>query len=330
MPTQKTTKTTLVPASNLNHNVPATLSKATHSLSALAELYFLSEVAAQAGATIEAKRRDLGRFLAFYHRLYGHDRPEEWYRSVTREFLKQLAKARPAQATIVRTYASVRHFARWIHQKVAPFPLGCPTDGVKPPQEPEPEWKGLSRADELRLLNAAQTLRIRPGRGTNQGVRDHAAIAVLLGCGLRVSELLNLDREQYTGRGFKKVLVKGGHVREFVPVQAQARQVLQEWLTTQPKQSGPLFTTRSGQRLSRHQLFLILQRIAAQANAQRRADQRIVVSPHVLRHTFLRKLAEEKGVQYAKEASGHRSDRYIWRYVKPDRQSLADAIDEIE
>lgn len=70
--------------------------------------------------------------------------------------------------------------------------------------------------------------------------------------------------------------------------------------------------------------------MAAQANAHRRASEQLKVSPHVLRHTFLRKLAEEKGVQYAKEASGHRSDRYIWRYVKPDRQSLADAIDEME
>jgi hypothetical protein len=50
----------------------------------------------------------------------------------------------------------------------------------------------------------------------------------------------------------------------------------------------------------------------------------------LLRPTFLRMLAEEKGVQYAKEASGHRSDRYIWRYVKPDRQSLAEAIDAME
>jgi site-specific recombinase XerD len=189
-------KTALIPASNLQHNVRARLAEAKRSLAALAELYFRSQVAGQAGATIEAKRRDLGRFLAFYHRLYGHDRPEEWYTSVTREFLKQLAKARPAQATIVRTYASVRHFARWVHEKVAPFPLGCPTDGIKPPQEPEAEWKGLSRAEELRLLNAAQTLRVRPGRGTNQGVRDHAAIAVLLGCGLRVSELLNINCEQ--------------------------------------------------------------------------------------------------------------------------------------
>ena len=60
------------------------------------------------------------------------------------------------------------------------------------------------------------------------------------------------------------------------------------------------------------------------------AGERIKVSPHVLRHTFLRKLAEEKGLQYAKEASGHKSDRYIWRYVKPSQQSLAAAIDELE
>jgi hypothetical protein len=49
-----------------------------------------------------------------------------------------------------------------------------------------------------------------------------------------------------------------------------------------------------------------------------------------LRHTFLRKLAEEKGVQYAKEASGHRSDRFIWRYVRPSSETLADAIDDLD
>src|SRR5713101_2502581 len=144
--------------------------------------------------------------------------------------------------------------------KVKPFPLGCPTDGVKPPEEPEAEWKGLSRAEELRLLNAAQTLRVRPGRGTNQGLRDHVAIALLLGSGLRVSEVLNLNCEQYTGRGFKNVLTKGGRIGDFVPVQAQAREVREECVA----------------------------------------------------------------------ASGQKSDRYIWRYVKPSQQSLAAAIDELD
>jgi integrase/recombinase XerD len=322
-------KTRQIALNNLSHNVPALLNQGQRSLIALARAYFAMEVAGQARGTIEAKKRDLERFLLFFKSLYGHDRPQEWYPSVTREFLKQLRKGQPAQATVVRTYASVRRFARWIH-RLQPFPAGCPTDGVKPPEEPEPEWKGLSRADELRLLNAAHTLRLRPGRGSNQGLRDQAAIAVLLGTGLRVSEMLNLNREQYTGRGFKKVLTKGGRIRDFMPVQAQARSVLEEWLAASGNKKGPVFTTRSGERLRRNQMGFIIQRVAAQANAHLPPAERFAVSPHILRHTFLRKLAEEKGVQYAKEASGHKSDRYIWRYVKPNHESLAEAVDGLD
>lgn len=321
----------LVPAHNQQHNVPELLKQGRNSLLALARVYFVTEVAGQAPATIDAKRRDLARFFSFYQKLYGHDHPKEWFASVTREFLRQTARDGVAEATLARTYASVRHFARWIHFKVQPFPLGCPTDGIRPPREPEPKWKGLSRADEIRLLAAAQTLRVRPGRGTDQGLRDHAAIAVLLGSGLRVSELLNLNCAQYTGRGFSKAISKGGRIRDFVPVKADARQILEEWLATRSRGvNEPVFATRTGARLSRMQFFKALRRVAEQANSHRPDGEKIKVSPHVLRHTFLRKLAEEKGVQYAKEASGHRSDRYIWRYVKPNSDNLADAIDSLE
>src|SRR6266849_700600 len=113
-------KQALVPTNNLKYNIVVLMKRAQQSLTDLARVYFVTEVAGQARATIEAKRRDLGRFLAFYEKLYGHDRPDEWYRSVTREFLKQLRKGRPAQATVVRTYASVRHCARWTHYRVKP------------------------------------------------------------------------------------------------------------------------------------------------------------------------------------------------------------------
>ena len=97
-----------------------------------------------------------------------------------------------------------------------------------------------------------------------------------------------------------------------------------------PDGSPALFLTRTGRTLSRREAAGIVRRIAAQANAHLSEEEKIDVSPHVLRHTFLRKLAETKGVQYAREASGHQSDRYIWRYVKPDQQTLADAIDALE
>jgi hypothetical protein len=63
----KPIKTALIPARNLQHNVPTTVASARRSLGALADLYFRSQVAGQAAATLDAKRRDLGRFLSFYH-----------------------------------------------------------------------------------------------------------------------------------------------------------------------------------------------------------------------------------------------------------------------
>jgi integrase/recombinase XerD len=334
----------LVPLNNLQHNVLATVARDPQtSLMTIAERYFRTQVAGQAEGTVDAKQRDLACFFQFYVQLYGHDDRREWFKSVTEAFLKALARGqvpRPSkrgeakpqrllQSTIARTYATVRHFARWIPQHVAAFPLGCPTDGVKALEE-EPKWRGLSRVEQLRLLNAAQTLRVHKGRGTDQGLRDHALIATLLGTGLRVSELLAIDVGQYHDRGFVNVLRKGGHVQRFIPIQKQHREVLDDWLAKRGRQVGPMFLTRSGKRLDRTQAFVILKRISQQANAHLPPAQHLQVSPHVLRHTLLRKVANEKGVHYAMELSGHRSDRYIWRYVRPDAQSLAEAIDELE
>jgi len=153
---------------------------------------------------------------------------------------------------------------------------------------------------------------------------------VLLGSGLRVTEALSLDRDQYTRKGFEQVRIKGGGLRDFVPVHREARQVLDAWLDARQDDAPPLFITRTGRRMSRSEAAEAVRRIAAQANGRLSGEEKIDVSPHVLRHTFLRKLAETKGVHYAREASGHQSDRYIWRYVKPDQQTLADAIDELE
>jgi hypothetical protein len=69
------------------------------------------------------------------------------------------------------------------------------------------------------------------------------------------------------------------------------------------------------------------------AHAARRVDAQEYyeyITPQVLRHTLLHAVAHEQGVQYALALSGHQSDRYIWRYVQPDAQSLADALDALD
>jgi integrase len=65
----------------------------------------------------------------------------------------------------------------------------------------------------------------------------------------------------------------------------------------------------------------------AQASAKLPPEERLQFSAHVLRHTFLRKLARKKGVEFAMEAAGHCSSRYIWRYVKPSEDEKAEAVE---
>ena len=68
----------------------------------------MAEAAGHSQATLEAKRRDLQRFLSFYQNLYKHDRPEEWFVSVTKAFLKALQK----EAGLDRDQYSRKGFAR--------------------------------------------------------------------------------------------------------------------------------------------------------------------------------------------------------------------------
>ena len=106
--------TALIVANNLSHNVAVRVEEAKTHLSHLANMYLETEVKGQSEATFDAKQRDLQRFLTFYQNLYKHDRPDEWFVSVTKAFLKALQQERLKQASLVRIYATVRHFARWL------------------------------------------------------------------------------------------------------------------------------------------------------------------------------------------------------------------------
>src|SRR2546425_11537068 len=102
-------------------------------------MYLVTEAAGYSQETVDAKRRDLQRFLSYYQDLYKHDRPAEWYVAVTKAFLTALQQERLAQASLGRIYATVRPFARWVHRQFPEgLPLGCPTHDVKPPAEPTP------------------------------------------------------------------------------------------------------------------------------------------------------------------------------------------------
>ena len=153
---------------------------------------------------------------------------------------------------------------------------------------------------------------------------------VLQHTGLRISELLALNLSHYEGKHFSNVKRKGKAVSRKVFLAKDAREALDRYIREdRGDKPGPLFCSRSGTRLQRQNVDEALKTIAAQANASLPEEQHIELSAHLLRHTFLRKVARKHGVEYAKELAGHTSERYIWRYVQPSEQEKEAALEDL-
>jgi integrase/recombinase XerD len=293
-------------------------------------LYMGLEAAAGSDNTFKAKQRDLETFLAFFHQATGSDHPDQWTRSVTAAFLKNLGQGNARKPTSInRIMATLRHCAAWVHRQ-RPFLAGNPCDRIADLNLDDPAWKGLTDLEVTRLKSAAEQLLHLKTAKNQSPLRDYALFLVLLATGLRVSELLGLDLIQYQGKHFVNVKRKGKKVSSKVFLPQEAREAFDRYLDeARGREEGPLFVSRSGRRLERQHVDDALKALASQANARLPDAQKIKLSAHVLRHTMLRKAAEKHGVQYAMELAGHTSSQYIWRYVKPTDEQKEKALEEL-
>lgn len=292
-------------------------------------LYLKIEAGANAKNTVAAKTRDLRAFLTFFEITTGGRSVDHWTRSVTGEFLRHLERAGRTGTTINRVLATLKHCARWIHRQRR-FVAGDPTDRVRDLRVDDPDWKGLTAVEVTRLKTAADQLVQLRRRQSQQPRRDLAIFLVLLRTGLRVSELLRLNLDQYEGKHLINVRRKGRAISRSVFLAQEAREALDDYLDDERgHEPGPLFLSRSGSRLARQHVDTALKSIAKQANTRLPKNQQIRIHAHALRHTCLRRAAEKHGVQYAMELSGQSSERYIWRYVKPSNAEKEAALEDL-
>jgi integrase/recombinase XerD len=305
-------------------------SSAREDLVAWFNLYMGIEGNAGSDNTAKAKKSDLENFLGYLGRVAGVAHPDGWTRSVTQSFLKHLErKDGKSPSTINRSLATLKHAAKWIHRN-RPFLAGDPCDRIGELQTEAPTWKGLSDIEITRLKSAAEQRVHLKRRKTEQPVRDYAILMVLLHTALRISELLAIREDQLEGKHFRNVKRKGRLVTRKVFITKDAREILDRYLEEEREIDSPsLFCTSTGKSLDRQSVDRNLKRIAAQANAHLPAEEHIEISAHVLRHTLLRKAADKHGVHYAKELSGHASDRYIWRYVQPSDEEKERAMEDL-
>lgn len=291
--------------------------------------YASEEAGANAANTFKAKSRDLSLFLSFFTEKVRSDHADDWTKSITAAFLRSLEHQGRKASTVNRALATLRHCATWVHDR-RPFLAGNPCRGIQELVTDEPAWKGLSDIEIMRLRSAAEQLAKLKNRRNQHALRDRAIFLALLHTGLRVSELLALGKEQYTGKHFTHVKRKGKvrTTRVFLP--PEAREALDLYMAeARGSDPGSLFRSHAHDPLQRQHVDRLLKQLAAQANSKLPAQEHVRLSAHVLRHTFLRRVTEKHGVQFAMEAAGHASSKYIWRYVKPSEEQREKALENL-
>lgn len=232
--------------------------------------------------TIEAYRRDLGKFQVYLSR-DGAPPLERLTSGSLRGFLAGLKAARLSTPSAARCLSAVRGWLRFlllerlIEQNPA-VGLAAGRRGLRLP-------KTLSHRDVTALLDL-------PLRPQLEDHRDRTMVELLYATGLRVSELVSVEAAHVDfAVGCLRVTGKGSKQR-FVPVGEPARLLLQRYTDDVRPQllkrrlSRYLFVSRRGGALTRQAFWKMLRLRARRAGIAR------AISPHMLRHSFATHLLE--------------------------------------
>jgi site-specific recombinase XerD len=133
-----------------------------------------------------------------------------------------------------------------------------------------------------------------PDLSTWIGRRDHALLLLAVQTGLRLSELVGLDRDAVTlGRGSHVRCVGKGRKERCTPLTKTAQHTLRAWLK-EPRLRGAtaLFPNMHGGQLSTDGVQSLLNKYVTQARAGCPSLRSKRISPHVLRHTAAMELLQ--------------------------------------
>ncbi len=159
-----------------------------------------------------------------------------------------------------------------------------------------------------------------------EGHRNKAIVETLYGCGLRVSELVNLRlTDIHYGEGYVSVTGKGNKQR-LVPVSNKALKEIDLYKIDRSRlpviyDGNVVFLNRRGRKLTRAMIFTIIRNLAGKAGIMKR------ISPHTFRHSFATHMIEAGAdLRAVQEMLGHESIMTTEIYTHIDRSFLRDTL----
>lgn len=271
--------------------------------------------------TLSAYQRDIVQFRNYIQEQLGASDPAKITTAQLQDFAGWMSSNNRSAATIARTISGVRAFYKYLLREDL---LGHdPTSLVETPRIGRSLPEVLSFGEVVQMLAAVDMSK-------PQGERNRAIIEVLFGCGLRVSELVNLTLHQlHFDLGF--VLITGkGNKQRWVPIGKPAMDQTQRYITYSRCHITPqkghedfLFLNNSGKKLTRVMIFYIVKSLAEKAGIHKN------IHPHSLRHSFATHLVEGGAdLRAVQEMLGHESILTTEIYTHLDRRFLRETVEK--
>ena len=276
---------------------------------------YLGYLAVERGSsrnTVEAYGRDLRRYLGWLAER-GVSEPEGVTRGLLEAHVADLVDVGLAPASVERAVSAIKGFHRFmVSDEIC---RACPTSDLPLPAKP-------SRLPDVISVEGAALLLDQPFPQTPAGLRDHAILEVLYGCGLRASELTGLDlRAVLLDEGLLRVFGKGEKER-VVPVLGAAEAALRAYLDrgrgalAGRRPTAAVFLNARGGRLSRQSVHAIVERYGRLAGITG-------LHPHTLRHSFATHLLEGGAdLRVVQELLGHANIATTQLYTHVDRSHI--------
>ena len=275
---------------------------------------FLLHLASERGLaenTLHAYRRDLKDLCAHL---------DERRRSLLKakaqdyvDYIHSQRRAKKATKTIARRIAAIRVFLRFLAGE------GHDVDHIlQQIERPKPERslpKVLGRAQVDALIAA-------PDLASPLFARDVAILELLYACGLRATELCELNVKSVSLQGGVVRVLGKGRKERIVPLGRAATEALLRYMadlrpTLDRHKSERLFLSRTGKPMERIGLWMLVEKYARQSGILK------AVSPHTLRHCFASHLLSGGAdLRVVQELLGHSDIQTTQIYTHVDQTRL--------
>ena len=249
--------------------------------------------------SVEAYRHDVLKFKEFLDDEIAATGPLQVQHQHIQHYLIWLGKQGSSPTSQARYLSGIKAFYKFLLLENALD--HDPTELVEAPATARKLPQVLSTQEIDRMVAAIDL-------SQPMGHRNKAIVEVLYGCGLRVSELVNLSQEDlHPNEGFIRVVGKGNKER-LVPFAPFTQQVLHQYLEHERPhclssvETHRIFLNKRGNPLSRVMVFLVVKDLAAKAGIEKE------ISPHTFRHSFATHLVEGGAdLRAVQEMLGHES-----------------------